>query len=93
MADGTWASPRSGPTSRACSRSPPCATARRWCADETASSGRAVEPPVRHAGAMTAPDPDLPEARDIALEQESPELAAELEAQSDPETGEPSGES
>jgi hypothetical protein len=31
---------------------------------------------------MTAPDP---QPRDIALEQETPELAADLEAQSEPE--------
>jgi hypothetical protein len=34
---------------------------------------------------MTAPEPDLPQPRDIALEMETPELAADLEAQSDPE--------
>ncbi len=39
---------------------------------------------------MTAPEPDepversLPEPRDIALEMETPEQAAELEAQSEP---------
>lgn len=33
---------------------------------------------------MTHPD-DVPQPRDIALEQETPEQAAELEAQSDPE--------
>jgi len=32
---------------------------------------------------MTAPDPEVPQPRDIALEQETPELAAHLEAQSD----------
>jgi hypothetical protein len=32
---------------------------------------------------MTTPEP-TPQPRDIALEQESPELAADLEAQSDP---------
>jgi hypothetical protein len=42
---------------------------------------------------MTAPDPDVPQPRDIALEQETPELAAELEAQSDGETTAPSDES
>jgi hypothetical protein len=35
---------------------------------------------------MTAPDPDLPQPRDIALEQETPELTADLEAQSDAES-------
>jgi len=34
---------------------------------------------------MTSPD-QTPQPRDIALEQETPEQAAELEAQSDPET-------
>ena len=42
---------------------------------------------------MTAPENDLPQPRDIALEQETPELAAELEAQSDEETTTPSDES
>ncbi len=32
---------------------------------------------------MDAPDPEDPQPRDIALEQETPELEAELEAQSD----------
>jgi hypothetical protein len=31
---------------------------------------------------MTTPTPDTPQPRDIALEQETPEQAAELEAQS-----------
>ncbi|HLM05575.1 MAG TPA: hypothetical protein VK402_10365 [Blastococcus sp.] len=31
---------------------------------------------------MTAPDPEVPQPRDIALEQADPELAADLEAQS-----------
>ncbi len=34
---------------------------------------------------MTTPDPDLPQPRDIALEMEDAETAAQLEAQSDPE--------
>lgn len=34
---------------------------------------------------MSTPEPK-PQPRDIALEQETPEQAAELEAQSDPET-------
>ena len=42
---------------------------------------------------MTAPDNDMPQPRDIALEQETPELAAELETQSDEETTAPSDES
>jgi hypothetical protein len=37
---------------------------------------------VRKAAGMSEPDP---QPRDIALEQETPELAAELEAQSEPE--------
>jgi hypothetical protein len=36
---------------------------------------------------MTTPDPGLPQPRDIALEQETPELAADLEAQSEPTEG------
>ena len=34
---------------------------------------------------MTTPQPETPQPRDIALEQETPELAADLEAQSEPE--------
>jgi len=34
---------------------------------------------------MTAPEPEDPQPRDIALEQETPELEAELEAQSEPD--------
>jgi hypothetical protein len=33
---------------------------------------------------MTSPEPGTPQPRDIALEQETPEQAADLEAQSDP---------
>jgi len=36
---------------------------------------------------MTTPPDDEPQPRDIALEQETPEQAADLEAQSDPEAG------
>jgi hypothetical protein len=36
----------------------------------------------------TPPEPQTPQPRDIALEMETPEQAAELEAQSEPE-GEP----
>lgn len=39
---------------------------------------------------MTTPDGETPQPRDIALEQATPELKAELEAQSEPETGDPS---
>jgi hypothetical protein len=42
---------------------------------------------------MTTPDPEDPQPRDIALELETPELAADLETQSDPRTGRPSDES
>jgi len=38
---------------------------------------------------MSTPGPADPQPRDIALEQETPEQAAELEAQSDPQ---PDGE-
>ncbi len=37
-------------------------------------------------GSMTTPDP---QPRDIALEQETPEQAADLEAQSEPEDDDP----
>jgi hypothetical protein len=37
---------------------------------------------------MTTPPPDVPQPRDIALEQETPEQAAALEAASDPEEDE-----
>jgi hypothetical protein len=33
---------------------------------------------------MTTPEPENPQPRDIALEQETPEQAADLEAQSEP---------
>src|SRR4051794_15355010 len=53
-------------------------------------NGSAILSPAR-AGAlcgrlqgMTAPEPEDPQPRDIALEMETPELAADLEAQSDP---------
>jgi hypothetical protein len=42
---------------------------------------------------MTTPQPDPPQPRDIALEMETPEQAAALEAASDaPATGEPAGD-
>jgi hypothetical protein len=41
------------------------------------------------AGVTTTPNPENPQPRDIALEQETPEQAADLEAQSEPEAGEP----
>ena len=47
--------------------------------EEAAVSG------LRQAAAMTTPQPETPQPRDIALEQETPEQAADLEAQSDPE--------
>ena len=34
---------------------------------------------------MTTPQPETPQPRDIALEQETPEQAADLEGQSEPE--------
>jgi hypothetical protein len=37
---------------------------------------------------MTTPSPEQPQPRDIALELETPEQAADLEAQSAPEGGE-----
>ncbi|TQN43764.1 hypothetical protein FHU33_3228 [Blastococcus colisei] len=38
---------------------------------------------------MTTPGSETPQPRDIALEQETPELEADLEAQSEPERGSP----
>jgi hypothetical protein len=42
---------------------------------------------------MTAPDPEVPQPRDIALEQATPELAADLEAHSDGQPATTSDES
>jgi hypothetical protein len=39
---------------------------------------------------MTTPDPEAPQPRDIALEQETPEIRADLEAQSEPDPAETS---
>ncbi len=47
------------------------------------------ERPVATAGRLpvmtTPPEPDLPQPRDIALEMEDEQTAADLEAKSDPE--------
>ena len=40
---------------------------------------------------MTSPEPETPQPRDIALEQETPEQAADLEAQSSEDAGESEG--
>jgi hypothetical protein len=48
---------------------------------------------LRQARLMTTPEREDPQPRDIALEQETPELAADLEAQSEPADGRPSEES
>lgn len=42
---------------------------------------------------MTSPEPETPQPRDIALEQETPEQAAELEARSAPADHPADGES
>ena len=42
---------------------------------------------------MTTPEPGTPQPRDIALERETPEQAAELEAQSEPGSDRPVEES
>jgi hypothetical protein len=42
---------------------------------------------------MTTPAREDPQPRDIALEQETPELEADLEAQSEPQSDGPPGES
>ena len=52
---------------------------------------RADDAQVGQAFGMT--EPTAPQPRDIALEQETPEQAAELEAQSEPATTESAGES
>lgn len=46
---------------------------------------------LRQAGGMTTPESETPQPRDIALEQESPEVAASLEEQSAPREA-PQGE-
>ncbi len=38
---------------------------------------------------MTTPEPEQPQPRDIALEQQTPEQADDLEAQSEPEADHP----
>ncbi len=45
---------------------------------------RAADQGVRQARGMTDPQAGDPQPRDIALEQETPEQAADLEAQSEP---------
>ena len=42
---------------------------------------------------MTTPGSETPQPRDIAVEQETAEVEADLEAQSEPEDGGPSDES
>jgi hypothetical protein len=49
------------------------------------SSRQALDRAVRKARVMTTPEESVPQPRDIALEQETPEQAAELEAESDDE--------
>jgi hypothetical protein len=51
------------------------------------SRERAQRRDLGQAAVMSTPEPATPEPRDIALEQETPEQAAELEAQSDPDPG------
>ena len=45
---------------------------------------RADDALLGQARVMSTPEPASPQPRDIALEQETPEQAADLEAQSDP---------
>lgn len=54
---------------------------------------QAVDVGVLQARPMTTPEPEDNQPRDIALELETPELAADLEAQSEPQAGPPSDES
>jgi hypothetical protein len=60
---------------------------------QSSSSPTSHPGPARADGAalgqarvMSTPEPASPQPRDIALEQETPEQAADLEAQSDPES-------
>jgi hypothetical protein len=57
------------------------------------AAGSADDGTVRQAPSMTTPRPQDPQPRDIALELETPELAADLEAQSDPEPARSSDDS
>lgn len=50
----------------------------------TRAGDRAEPAALRQAEGMTTPESETPQPRDIALEQESPEVAASLEAQSAP---------
>jgi hypothetical protein len=70
-------------------------TTQAWsrCPDRTGPDRRAKGGIVLQARPMTTPEPEGPQPRDIALELETPELAADLEAQSDPQGGPPSDES
>lgn len=58
-------------------------------ADEPEASGRADCARLRQARAMTTPSAEDPQPRDIALEQETPEQAADLESQSEPDADRP----
>src|SRR4051795_3723398 len=51
------------------------------------SSRRARPADLRQARPMSTPEPSTPQPRDIALEQETPEQAAELEAPREPDPG------
>jgi hypothetical protein len=55
--------------------------------------GQVNRPVLRQAHPMTTPEPEDPQPRNIALELETPELAADLEAQSDPAADQPGDES
>lgn len=63
----------------------------RAAADGNRREREALPAGSRHDAGMTTPQPSapvergLPQPRDIALEMETPEQAAELEAQSEPE--------
>jgi hypothetical protein len=56
----------------------------RLTATDPVTLPRAADPEVRQGRGMTAPGSAEPQPRDIALEQETPELEDELEAQSEP---------
>lgn len=65
---------------------PTTAKGNRLTATDLVTLPRADDTAVGQGRGMTAPGPAEPQPRDIALEQETPELEAELEAQS---SGEP----
>src|SRR4051812_35541499 len=70
---------------------PTGAVVNRLSATDLVTPPRADDPAVGQGRSMTAPGSAEPQPRDIAVEQETPELEAELEAQSSGEP-EPTGD-